>query len=195
MSTERGGCLERALQCTLPAKGDTRGDGSYWRNLSANDVSARYGKAGEWGYRIKVQRWKSNSIPDGLSVNLDGCVDCRCSLILGARPDDIHAVRICLEDLAREIKLELIAQYEPLGEDEPTPNPCHYLILPAEASLEDMFEKIRHLADRDFPPSIKTPEEQQLARACQTRLGRVFTLVRDANAVSEGGADESHGIT
>lgn len=160
-----------------------RTEGSYWRNVAANEVSKRYGQAdASFGHRIKCAKWESNS-HDGVSVNCCVCSESpRCSVLLHLEPDRYeHAVRVDLVALGQLMEMPLEAVYAPLTkEDDGAENPCHYLLLPEEGEIYDLFVKLNRLAETDFPKEKpRKPEDVEIWKEANRRLKLALDLRLD----------------
>jgi hypothetical protein len=175
-------CLERARAHVERAITTTqrRTGGSYWRNIPDSDVSLRYGDANaRWGRRVRCSKWESNS-DDGVSVN---CCDCcaapLCSVLMHAEPDRYdHTVRLDLAALSAAIEMEVEAVHTPLSvADDGAENPCHYLLLPSEGNIHDLFVKLNRLAHDDFPrKKPSTDNDRAIWEEANRRLVAVIQL-------------------
>lgn len=183
---ERDECIRRAVRPEMAA-GDERLHGQYWRNLDSDAVKKRFpddSDPPEFGYKFhpRPDKWNwGDGVSDGLSVNCASCTSAQCSVALHHQPERFsHAVLIDLGQLSDAIKIEIVAQYDPieptLGNNEQA-NPCHFVLLPARARLEDLKIAVNHLALKAWPKSPRDDSTRRAALEMKSRWEQVFVSI------------------
>lgn len=183
---DRKSCLAGAIKPDL-RPGQSVVKGQFVRNLKHNEALKRFERDGdppEFGYRVRAHdwRWTTGDEVDGLSVNLRPCArTLLCALLLHPDADMFeHVVVIDLEALAQELKLVVWAIYDP--DPDGSDNPCHFNLVPADVSVEQLIITIKSWSKDIFEPSKKPPKrpiDVDVARANLAQYERVFKIYRD----------------
>ena len=206
-------CIEKkcrdALRPPKLQRGDTRKDGTYYRNLEQDDLKKRYDKDSDddppHGKQVKRKHWKgafryaNKRQSFGLSVNCAPCVgDPVCSIVLQPSSDKfVHVVQIDLALLSQllvdtgqdgedEENHELVAQYSPLTESENGfENPCHFDFLPENTSGNEFIMAIADALENlfgDLVPSERKETEFQQALDSYHRILHIHEDVRKSDS-------------
>jgi len=91
-----------------------------------------------------------------------------------------HVVVIDLGELSRALNMPIVAKYDP--DPDGTQNPCHYLMLPTDKSVDDLAVAIRLWSDRIFKANRKIPQDVAKAAREKAEYERVFTIEPDVAA-------------
>jgi hypothetical protein len=179
-------CLRNHASTGLQ-KGDRRSDGYYYRCLRKNDIKRLYRDDDElYGYRVHPEKWRwADCDGDGLSVTEALCArSASCAIYFHPTPDEFkHVVKINIEALAEALGIALAAIFDPISEK--PENPCHFVIVPTDAAIDDLLVPLRDFMGEDFPPGPKRPRRQEdveSANAARQRYDRVFEIVREAKS-------------
>ncbi len=177
-------CL-RTHASTGLQRGDRRNDGCFFRCLRAKDVKRLYrDDDARYGYRVRPEKWSwADSDQEGLSVTEASCArSARCAIYFHPNPGQFeHTVRIDLEALADSIGIRLTAIFDPITD--PPENPCHFLIMPTDTSIDDLLVSLGDFMADDFPPGPKRPrrdEDIASAEDARQRYDRVFLIALNA---------------
>lgn len=180
-------CL-RSHQPIALSKGTQRSEGAYYRCLQKNDVKRRYAQDDQetFGLRVRPDQWRWEDDEEvGLSVSEVTCARTPyCAICFHPQPSLFqHAVRIDLAALSAAIDTALVAIFDPIGE--PHQNPCHFIILPVDSSIDDLLVVLKEFMADDFPPGQKVPQSKDKLKQAEDageRYTSVFTILRNVNA-------------
>lgn len=179
----RATCLSQAINPTTELR-STSYCGHYWRNCRTKQFRQRFERdppPPEFGYVYKPGLWRWDE--DGLSVNLCSCTCTRCSIVLqGDEENCCDVVQIDLERLSEFVGRRFLAMYEPLEEADEE-NPCHFVLLPEEGSMEDARLAVEDaFSNRGGIGAKKVPRDNaslERARKQQAEVESVFMMHRD----------------
>ncbi|WP_437325541.1 hypothetical protein [Sorangium sp. So ce381] len=183
MSADRQECIDRANKPELN-RGAQLDGGKFVRILKNDEAPKRFemdDEPPEFGYRVKPHewRWEAVELDDGLSVNLESCVNTlRCAVLLHPKSEQFrHAVVIDLAALVDEIGIQIKAVYDP--DPDGTQNPCHFNLVPVGKSVQDLKMAIKLWHGRVFAPNRKRPRDTEKAQRERMQYARVFEIHRD----------------
>jgi len=108
-----------------------------------------------------------------------------CAIYFHPRPEQFeHVVKINLQALAEAIGVTLAAVFDPLTES--PENPCHFVIVPTDVSIDDLLVSLGEFMADDFPPGPKQPRRDAgitAAERAREQYDSVFAIVLRAKDV------------
>lgn len=160
-------CLSEVSEPQI-LRGETRKEGRYFRNVSKRrHIKKRVTRDDDpptFGIALKPREIARSTFffgEDGLSVNCTSCTCEHCSIELHPNPEQFDGtLSFDLQRLARFAKLNLVAEYDPV-DDEETKNPCHFLILPEDDDPRHAGLRLRDAYEREFAAGVeKVPRDE-----------------------------------
>jgi hypothetical protein len=183
-------CAEAVTRPVGVAANQELSESTYWRNI--DKIKLRYpdDKTARWGHKFeprpyKWQGWdaaceeESLEEEDGVSVSIASCTCGRCARRMHPQSERYAgAALVSLPALRQVFGISIIAKYQPEHPDtpaHPNHNPCHAVLIPERARLEDLLRKLKLLCLDDWPPKVPTTTaDEQKAERCKANWDRVF---------------------